>query len=789
MIIQTKIHSTIYKNHFLWLLFLSTVCVGQSVTVSGYVREVGSLESIVGASVYLEGNPTGTTTNRYGFYSLAVPLGQSATVVFSFVGYERIKQRIDATTGRTLTVLLKPQSQALEEVKITDQATDIAPTQLGLIKLSVQQIKQIPAILGEKDVIKALQLLPGVQKGTEGSTALYVRGGGPDQNLILLDEAQVYNANHLFGFLSVFNGDAIKNIDFYKGGFPARYGGRLSSVIDLQMKDGNKETLHGEGGIGLLSSKLMLEGPLQKNKSSFLVSGRRTYFDLFTTPLMDKEFKLRYYFYDFNAKVNFDLGTKDKIYLSGYFGNDRLKTTEELTRSASTIYSNTTLGWGNATATARWNHQYTEKLFLNTTALFTNFDFGFDYDFKRVYNDATITTNKSYVGYSSAIRDYSIKADFDYFPSPKHSVKFGGLFTFHRFKPRSFIYESQAANSYKDTTQRFGNQEFALYIEDTYGISNRLSVNVGLRLSGLHTAAKTYVFGEPRLSVGYRLSDHSTLKASYGRNNQFVHLLSNTGIGLSTDLWVPATSKAPPQQADQVAVGLSRSFVKAGLEVTVESFRKNMRNIVSYKEGAAFLSLNDGVQDINWENNITTGRGWAYGTEVLLQKNKGKLTGWLGYTLSWTIQQFNELNGGKRFYPRYDRRHDFSAVAIYRPSPKVTFSANWVYATGNAMTIPQGYYFGVSGIGSTYTDRIDYLGSRNSFRAAAYHRLDVAVQLHKKKRWGERTWEFGLFNAYNRQNPLYYYIKTENSPAGLRTSLAKKGMFPVVPSISYNFKF
>ena len=759
----------------------------QTATLSGYVREEGTQESLVGASVVLVGSSIGTTANAYGYYSLRVPVNQAVRVRFSALGYAAQEKTFTLTASLRQDVLLMPAAQTLEEVEINAPKEDFQAPQMSVIRLSVQQIKQIPALLGEKDIIKALQLLPGVQKGTEGSTALYVRGGGPDQNLILLDEAQVYNANHLFGFFSIFNGDAIKSVDFWKGGFPARYGGRLSSVIDLQMKEGGKDKLRGEGGIGLLSSRLTLDGPIQKGKSSFLLSGRRTYIDLLTMPLMPKESKMGYSFYDLNAKLNFDLGAKDKLYVSGYFGNDALRSREQVERSTSTINSNSGLGWGNTTGTLRWNHLFSQKLFLNTTLSVTNFRFRLFDDFERIRTGGRANTS-TFTEFTSSIRDYTLKADFDYFPANAHQIKFGALLTYHRFKPRAFMQENRVTTTQSSDNQSFNNLEFALYAEDTYQ-RNRLSVNAGLRLNGLRTPSRTYFFAEPRLTASYVLPRDWVLKASYARNNQFVHLLTNTGAGLSTDLWVPATERVPPQQADQIAVGISKTFPKAGLNLTVESYRKWMRNIVAYREGATFLSFNDGARPLQWENNVTSGRGWSYGTEVLLQKNQGRLTGWLGYTLSWTIHQFDALNEGKRFYPRYDRRHDFSAVASYKLSPKITLSANWVYATGNALTVPQGFYFTQADLDRNTPERIDYLGSRNSFRAEAYHRLDVAVQFHKKKRWGERTWEVGLYNAYSRRNPLYYYLKTENTPEGPKATLERRALFPIIPSVTYNFKF
>jgi len=765
-------------------LFLPNILMAQTVSMSGYVREAGSQENLIGCSV-LSGK-TLTTSNNYGFFALQIPANKPVEVVFLMMGYQKVTQIIRAKQDTTFEVFLTPQIQQLQEVRVVAQNPEQAP-QMSVVRLPVAQIKQMPSLLGEKDVIKALQFLPGVQRSTEGSTALYVRGGSSDQNLILLDGAQVYNANHLFGFFSVFNGDAIKNVEFWKGGFPARYGGRLSSVIDLQMKVGGKDRVRGEGGVGLLSSRLTLDGPLSKSgKSSFLVSGRRTYIDLLLSPFMPKNESQSYRFYDFNAKVNVDLGTKDKLYLSGYFGNDAIKLKLESERTSGNIYEKGLLGWGNATGTLRWNHLFNQKLFLNTTFAITDFKFLLSDEFRRIRSDTAITNRLT--EFSSSIRDYTLKADFDYFPNNSHSIKFGALLTNHRFVPRTFLNDNRVNNEQESDKQVFNNQEFALYGEDTYRL-NRLSLNAGIRFNGLFSSNKTYLFLEPRLTANYQLPKNWFLKASYARNNQFVHLLTNTGTGLSTDLWIPATNRIPPQQADQIAIGLTKTFPDAGLNLTLESYRKWMKNIVAYKEGAAFLVFADGAKPLYWENNVTSGRGWSYGTEVLLQKPDGRLTGWLSYTLSWTINQFNELNEGKRFFARYDRRHDFSLVASYKLSPKITLSANWVYATGNALTVPQGFYFGSQSLEGINFDspnsKIDYLGSRNSYRAEPYHRLDIAIQFHKKKRWGERTWEIGFYNAYSRKNPLYYYLKTE----GERTILGKRALFSIIPSVTYNFKF
>jgi outer membrane receptor for ferrienterochelin and colicin len=599
----------------------------------------------------------------------------------------------------------------------------------------------------------------------------------------------------LFGFFSVFNGDALKSVDFYKGSFPARYGGRLSSVIDIKMKEGNQQKLAGEAGIGLLSSRFTLEGPIQKGKSSFLISARRSYFDIpfAIAAKANPSDKSNFYFYDLNAKVNFDLGTKDKLMLSSYFGADNLSSQTQAVRTAYTVNTTDRLSWGNATATARWNHLFSEKLFANTTLLFTNFEFNFSNQFKQTFvnNAPTIDLLSKF---SSGIQDFSLKFDMDYFPNNQHNLKWGGILTHHKFSPRTVTSTDPKTQVAEVLGQDFRNQELAVYVEDHYEIKKGLSVNAGLRASAFLTNGKNYLRAEPRISLGYQLPKDWMLKASYTRNNQFIHLLSNTGIGLSTDLWVPTTAVLAPQQSDQWAIGLSKNFDKQGLSFSVESYRKYMRNIVAYKEGADFLSFAEGVVNTNWENKVTTGKGWAYGTEFLLQKEQGRLRGWVGYTLSWVVHQFDDLNQGKRFFPKNDRRHDATIALSYQLSPKIKLTANWSYATGNALTVtegfvPQGTSYGNGDGGGVLQpyQRSNFYSNRGNFRAEAFHRLDVGIQFHKPKPWGERYWEIGIYNLYNRSNPFYYY------PSGNYNSneiqIKKRGMFPIVPSVSYHIKF
>lgn len=780
-------------------------------TVSGYVREAGSQEALIGVNVYLPGTSTGTTTNTYGFYSLTLPAQDSVRVAYSFVGYDAILRSLPFRADQQLNITLKP-GKTLSEVTVTSSRTEekVSDTpQMSQIDIPISQIKKIPAFLGEKDVLKVLQLMPGVQKGSEGSTGIYVRGGGPDQNLIILDDAIVYNANHLFGFFSVFNGDALKSVELTKGGFPARFGGRLSSVIDLNMKDGNREKLHGEGGIGLIASRLTLEGPLTRNrKGSFLLSGRRTYLDVLAAPLIAKESngqtKAGYYFYDFNAKANYDLGSKDKVYLSGYFGRDRFYAKDK--------DSGTDVGisWGNSTGTLRWNHLFSQRLFSNLSLIYS------DYKFQIASDEKSRTGADLFsLRYNSGIRDFSLKYDVDYYPNPRHSIRFGVQTIQHRFTPSAVVLKNGGDLQFTRNVDNIEVLESGIYAEDSWRPNNRWRMNGGIRLSHFIQKKVSYIRPEPRLSAAYMVKSDLSLKASYALMNQYVHLLSNTGIGLPTDLWVPTTDRIAPQQSEQLAAGVAKDFTKSGLSLTVEGYYKTMKNIINYREGASFLLLDDPTtaEQVRWEDNVTAGKGWSYGAEVLLQKKAGRFSGWAGYTLSWTQWQFAEINGGRKFYPRYDRRHDISLVGIYELNKRITLSGTWVYGTGNALTVPQAEYRayrhqpGIRGTSSSVTGAkaiiaglfdsgprsTDYGTQKNTFRAEPYHRMDFGIQFHKQKRRHERTWEISFYNLYNRRNPFFYQIEnvTEGTAPNQtsRTGLFRYSVFPIVPAFSYNFKF
>lgn len=789
-------------THWLLLLLLGLPNLiqaqSQRVTLSGYIREAGSRETLLGANIYIPELKNGTVTNAYGFYSITLPPGEY-TFNFSYVGYQTQSLKISLSKNQVFDVNLLP-STNLQEVVVTDDRIlrQAENPQMSTVELSAKQIQDIPTIFGEKDVMKAMQLMPGVQSGNEGQSGIYVRGGGPDQNLILLDEATVYNASHLFGFFSVFNGDAIKNVTLTKGGFPARYGGRLSSVVDISMKDGDKSKFGGEAGVGLISSKILLEGPIVKNKASFIISGRRTYVDALIAPLValsDPNTSVGYYFYDFNAKVNYEIDRKNRLYLSGYFGRDVFYAGFK----EPGYDSRAGINWGNRTGTLRWNHQYSNKLFFNTALIVS------DYQFNTSSRESS-PTSKFELRYGSSIRDYGLKFDVDYLPSANHKIKMGAQVTRHVFVPTAFaIEDSEFPEIDFERISRELSVESGLYVEDQWRITERFEANIGLRLSQFYAEQKNYWRLEPRFSGRYMVTEESSIKAAFSMMNQYMHLLSNTGIGLPTDLWVPANSVIGPQQSIQYALGYSRDLKKKNLTFSAESYYKRSDNVITYRPGASFLlvdfedALGGDVIDVQWEKQVTTGTASSYGLELLAQKHRGRFNGWIGYTLSKTELQFDEINSGAPFPARFDRRHDLSIVTFFdvkegkNNENDIKLSAVFVYGTGNAITLPQANYLaptsspnpnqngGGFGWGNS---AIDY-GAMNSYRMAAYHRMDLSVQFIKAKKFGERVIELSVYNLYNRANPWFLDTGVRNG----QSVLIQYSLFGIVPSISYIARF
>ncbi|MDD2344931.1 MAG: TonB-dependent receptor, partial [Bacteroidales bacterium] len=614
------------KNLIFFFILLSFSGFAQRKTISGYIYEKGSRESLVGVNVYNPDSKQGSTSNIYGFYSLSLNVTDSVLIRWSYVGYQTIEKKVLLNENLHLNIFLES-SLELQEVVISGEREQkiSEEVRMSVVGIKPQDIKAIPALLGEKDVFKALQLMPGVQKGTEGSSGIYVRGGGPDQNLIILDEAIVYNANHLFGFFSIFNGDALKSIELTKGGFPARYGGRLSSVIEMTMKDGNKQKFAGEAGVGIISARLLLEGPIVKDKSSFIISGRRTYIDFLMQPIIAAQSggsSVGYYFYDLNAKANYDFGNKNKLFLSGYFGRDKFYMNEKMSLENRLKAG---LFWQNSTATLRWNHLFHNTLFSNASFIFS------DYTMK-IYAEEKSNNDLFSMQYISGINDYGLKYDLYYHPSPNHSIRAGINSIYHVFVPGAFVLKNDFVEDDIKMSKREEGVETSIYMEDEIKtLNNKLRLNPGVRLTSFMVKDKHYISPEPRFSSSYLIKPDLALKASFASMSQFLHLLSNTGIGLPTDLWVPSTPNIKPQKSWQVAAGIGKDFLKNDVSLTIEGYYKKSDHIIGYKEGASFIGISQPGQrsEFNWEQNITTGQAWSYGLEILFRKNSGRFTGWM----------------------------------------------------------------------------------------------------------------------------------------------------------------
>lgn len=805
------------------LIFLTTshIILCQRVTVSGYISDATSGERMVSATVYEKNTFAGTTSNSYGFYSLHLQKGKNE-VVASFIGYQPVEFVLNLSSDTVVNFLLEPLPREIGEVTVTaDRRSKVESSQMSMIDIPVVNFARLPVILGEADVLKIIQLLPGVQSGTEGTTGIYVRGGGPDQNLFLLDGVPVYNANHLFGFMSVFNPEAVKSVQLYTGGFPARYGERLSSVVDIRMKEGNEKEIKGNLSVGLISSRLSIEGPVIKDRTSFIISGRRTYADLLARPLIawnnrrnnpDYRTTGGYNFYDLNIKVNHKFSDKSRLYLSTYSGSDKAFFKEK--RDYSYIIDGkritvserdkSGLGWGNIINALRWNYLINNKMFANLTATYSRYRFDVRSESVRKLSGSS-KSHGDYFRYYSGIDDIAIKADFDYYPSPSHSVRFGTAYTRHKFSPGVSRYKFNTGyfDASVDTTfsdvMIFAGEGIA-YAEDNVDISSQIKLNAGLRFSMFSVQDTSYYSLQPRLSLRYLVSDNLSFKASYSRMAQYVHLLTTSAISLPTDLWLPVTRRFHPPVADQLAVG---SFLRlAGrIDVSLEIFWKTMDNLIEYKEGASFSGISDG-----WENKVEKGRGRAYGAELLIEKKWGSTTGWIGYTLARTDRQFENINFGRVFPAKYDRRHDVSLAITHRFNEKIDMGVVWVYGTGNAATLGVMKYPVFDVLNPWYSadyyvdnDLTDY-PSRNNYRTPAYHRLDLGINFSKEKKHGIRIWNISIYNAYNHHNPFFVFwgteLHTEPDPANpgqyviYQESVLKKiSLFPIMPSLSYTFKF
>jgi hypothetical protein len=787
------------------LLFLSSSLWAQNsqkYTISGYISDSESGEKLISATVFNQKTGAGTVSNTYGFFSLTLPAKDSIYLTFTYLGFQPQVMPMLLKENLQLNIKLQP-AASLKEVTITAEKYEKIEqrAQMSRIDIPIEQIKNVPALLGEKDVMKALQLLPGVSSGGEGQSGLYVRGGGADQNLILLDGVPVYNASHLFGFFSVFNADAIKDVTLTKGGFPARYGGRLSSVVEINLKEGNENEYHGEGSIGIIASKLTLEGPIQKGRSSFIVSARRTYIDVLARPLIKKGFEVDggsgvagYYFYDMNAKVNHRISEKDRIYLSFYSGKDKfyLDLSEKNTNQSGSEYEfnvNTGLGWGNTTTALRWNHIFNQKLFANTTMTYSRYNFNTDVgggERERQNASAPWIENTNKLQYFSGIDDFAAKIDFDYLPIPDHFIKFGASGIYHTFHPGLFKTRIISTEDSLDISTQIGQPdlkatELAAYIEDDWKVSDRIRINAGVHFSGFIPKKKSYWSAQPRFNIRYLLNHGIALKGSFSTMRQYIHLLTNESIGLPTDLWLPTTDTIKPQDSWQAAFGIAKTFGK-DYEISLEAYYKEMDGVIAFKEGASLFQFGD------WQQRVTQGKGTSYGTEFFIQKKKGRFTGWLGYTLSWTWRQFDDLNFGKKYPYKYDHRHDFEIVGSYKLTKKMRISATWVYSTGNATTFGTSKYQAPSAYNSSnnyYTVETTNTQERNNFRFPSYNRGDIGIDFTKKKKRHERTWSYGAYNIYNRKNAFFLFLETNNNV----TKLKQASLFPIIPYINYSFKF
>ena len=776
---------------FVLLTFIANT-FGQKFTISGYVREKRTGENMINANVYVKELARGTITNSYGFFSLTLPKGGYQLMV-SYVGYSDYSKKITLDKDLKINIQLEDAVIIGQEVIVSGERTNrnIESINMSTFKLPIEKIKSIPAFMGEVDILKTIQLLPGVSSGGEGNAGFYVRGGGPDQNLILLDEAVVYNASHLFGFFSVFNADAVKDVNLIKGGMPANYGGRLSSVIDITMKDGNNQQLQVNGGIGVIASHLTVQGPVKKDTCSFIVSGRRTYIDVIMKPFIKGNLQgTGYYFYDFNTKINYRFSDKDRLFLSGYFGRDVFS------------YKNKKDGftmrfpWGNATTSLRWNHLFNDKLFLNTTATFSDYNFEFqgemdDFEFKMF----------------SGVRDLSIKNDFTFIPGVIHTVKFGTNYIYHIFTPSSATARIGQTDYNTGKTIKYFANDASIYVTDEYDLNEYIKLSAGIRgtlfqqigpftrylrdVFGKNTDTAyykrgevlvTYKHAEPRTSIRFIINKSGSVKVSFTQNYQYIQLASMSSSTLPTDLWIPSTQLIKPQFSTQYAIGFFKNLKKDMFETSIELYYKKMDNVIDYKEG----STSDDNMSNNPDNNFTFGEGKSYGAEFFFKKCFGNATGWVGYTLSKTTKLFNEINNGEEYPAKFDRRHDISVTFSYNLNKKWSFGAVFVYATGDATTLPLSMYMIEGRIVNEYMPR-------NSYRLVPYHRADVSVtyNIPKKERKWESSLNFSIYNVYNRYNPymIYFNSVVDLEHYSIQTSAKQVSLFSILPALTFNFEF
>mgnify|MGYP000258574758 FL=1 len=797
----------------------------KQVTVSGFVRDKRSAESLIGASVYEAHSRVGTASNNFGFFSLTLPPGD-ITIRSSYIGYTSHQHILNGLERDTVLAIELEPSASLEEVVITGQSNDkqsVLSTQMGALEINQQTIRSTPVMFGEADIIKTLQLTPGVSAGTEGTAGMYVRGGNVDENLFLIDGNPVYQINHIGGIFSAFNPEAISGMDFFKSGFPSRYGGRLSSVVDVHTKEGNMKEYHGSASIGLISGNLNFEGPIIKDRTSFNIGLRRTWLDVLSAPAVaiankitkkdGTRLRARYAFHDLNLKVNHIFNDRSRMYLSLYNGNDVLKggSTDFPDQDSDNNYnydSDVSLRWGNIMATAGWTYVFNNRLFGKVSGVFTRYH-------SRLRNtEHDVVGNEGDEDYSDSFRenetntgitDFGLRTSFDYMPASPHHIRFGGDYLVHRFHPeynRSVAYEKNEETSV-EIGQEFANDllwghEAGVYAEDDWTLSSDVRLNAGLRFSLFNVQGKTYTGLEPRVSLRWLLDDNLSFKASYSRMNQYVHLISNSFISLPTDAWMPVTRKLKPLISDQVSAGFYYNLNKE-YNFSVEGYYKTLDNLLEYRDGHTFTP-----SFVNWEDKLTAGEGRSYGAEFMVRKETGRTTGWVGYGLSWSDRQFDELNQGARYPARFDNRHKLNIVVMHKISPKVELSAAWSYASGNHVTLSLENYY-ENGTGSPtnndnhYMDAsesIDYYEGRNNYQLPAYHRLDLGIKIYRPKKKGRMgIWTVSIYNVYSRMNPFMIYksdktVPDPGSSYGKNVPVFKTiGIMPIIPSISYTYKF
>ncbi len=767
----------------------------QKTTIQGYIKDIDNGESLIGARIYNLNNEKGVLSNNYGYYSIQCKLGDS--LQFSYIGYQT--KIIIATKNTVLNVNLKS-SNLLNTVDVIVEQPAHKKNEISTLSIPVKQIKNLPTITGETDILRAYQLMPGVKQGKEGTSGLYVRGGSPDQNLFILDDMPLYYVNHIGGFVSVFDANAINSMTLYKGGFPAKFGGRTSSVVDFRMKEGNNKKIITEVGLGVLSSKLYVEGPIKKDTSSFFISARRSNIDLISRTSDFFYYKGNaasgYTFYDINTKFTFNFKNKSKIQFISYIGRDRIffnyrfknKTTSTVFKSLNEIK------WGNKMAQIKYTSTIGSKLF-NTSTLGTSF---FSYNTQMSTTIKQTSTNdiqaESSINFLSSVFDIILKSDFEYFANDKNKIQFGFEGINHIFKPGVSSSKTNGNITVGDSitgSNQLISQEIKLYFQDKIKFTPRFFANIGLHYQTYFVQNQTLMSLQPRLLFNYNLTSNTAIRLAYSKMNQNIHLLTNSGTGAPTDLWVPATKTLKPEISNQITMAFVQT-INNQYQYSIEAYYKQLKNLIDYKDGATFLFIGD-----DWEKVVVgNGRGTIKGVEFLFKKTQGKLQGWLGYTLSKNIRQFDEINNGNEFYYKNDRRHDLSIVGFYEINKHITISATWVFTTGAPITLAQEKYdILIPGLNWNAQQGQDYItnnintaqiyNGKNAYRLPNYHKLDIGIVLNKEKNRGLRTWRFGLYNAYNRQNPFFLYYKLVDN----EVKLYQLSLFPLIPSISYTFRF